>query len=213
MQALALTLAVTLFILASATLLLHNEILRALGAFLSVANPLEKADAILLLAGNPILTAPEAAFLLKEGWAPTILLVSEVKPPGYDELCADGIRAPRDHEIATSILHEYGVPEEKIFLLDEGTAGTYPELKILSRHLSSSGARSAILVCLKTHSRRVRLILHRLLDPGIRSIIHPASRDPYQPGGWWRNRLDFRHVVLEYTKLLNLWLWGDFWQP
>lgn len=206
------TIAGVLLVALSAGFLVRRRLMRAAGAYLVVADPLEAADVIVLLSGNPILVAPEAAKLFKEGWAPRIILVSEARPEGYDDLRRDGVRVPRDHEIAMSILEGYGVPKERVELLDEETAGTYPELQVIGRYVRWVGLRRVIAVCLKNHSRRVRAILRAAMHPWGRYVVHPVPGDPYRPDRWWWDRLSFRRVVLEYAKLINFWVWRDYWE-
>lgn len=201
-----------LFVGLTGGFLARHRLLRFAGTYLVASDPLENADAIVVLAGNPILTAPEAATLFREGWAPRIILVSEVRPAGYDDLRQDGISVPRDHEVAISILEGYGVPKEHVRVLDEETAGTYPELRAVGRFLRRADLRRVIAVCLKNHSRRVRAILHDIMHPWGGFIVHPVPRDSYDPDQWWQDRLSFQRVLLEYAKLVNFWLWKDYWE-
>lgn len=186
--------------------------LRLAGAYLVAEDPLERADLLILLAGEPPLRAPEAARLFAQGYAPRVLVSSERKPANYDALLRRGIRVPRGHETDLLILKASGVPERAITFLDAEATSTFAEARAIAKAIAPRAPKKVILVSSKSHTRRVKMIFRHFLGPGVTVLGHGAPEDAFDPAGWWRSRHQVQAVLLEYVKLANFWLFGDYWE-
>ena len=194
-------LAVVLLVLGVGFYFFHGALLAPLGRYLVTADPLEKSDLIVVLAGAPYLTAPEAARLYHEGWAPAILLTNQPRPRGQEELIRLGVPVHDGQEITRSLLSALRVPPEAVRTLPDRSDGTIEELRAVRRFLAGHSARTLILVTPKVQSTRVRRICVAELGPDVQCGSRPAAGDPYDPGRWWSSRRDGAEVVSEYVAL------------
>lgn len=181
----------------------HPFLLRALGSYLVVEDPLERAPAVVVLAGEVPFRAMEAGQLYKEGWSPKIVLTRGKRDEAYHALEALGIK-PIDYN--REVLLRLGIPASAVLLIEEEVENTFQELSAVLRLLQDQGWGRVIVVTSKTHSRRVAQIWRYLTHGQQVAIIRWARRDPYTADGWWKKRT-FAFVVLrEYLGLVNLWL-------
>jgi uncharacterized SAM-binding protein YcdF (DUF218 family) len=194
-------LAIVLLVLGVGFYFFHGVLLAPVGRFLVTADPLEKSDLILVLAGAPYLTASEAARRYHEGWAPLILLTNQPRPRGQEELIRLGVPVHDDQAIAQSLLSALRVPPEAARALPDRSDGTIEELQAVRRFLAVHSARSLILVTPKAQSTRARRICLAELGPDVGCGSRPAAGDPFDPGRWWSYRRDVAEVVYEYAAL------------
>ncbi len=194
-------LAVLLLVLGVALYFSHGLLLTPIGRYLVTADPLEKSDWIVVLAGAPYLTAPEAARLYHEGWAPAIIVTNQPRPPGQEELLRLGVPAKDGQEITREILSGLRVPGEAVKTLPDRSDGTVEELQAVRRFLSSQSARALIVVTAKPHSTRARRVCAAEMPAAVRCGVRPASGDPYDPSRWWTYRRTLAEVVYQYAAL------------
>src|SRR5215213_2244586 len=111
---------------------------------LIVEKPLEKADAILVLAGAH--TYPErtqkAAELFRNGVAPKIFLTDDGEPAGWS---AAEQRNPPFVELARNSLIADGVAAENIEILEPQVTGTIYEARILAEKAKSAHLKSVLI--------------------------------------------------------------------
>src|SRR3954464_13931378 len=81
-----------------------------LGAFLVVVDPLQKADAIVVLGGTMYERQLEAVDLYKAGMAPRICLFREISDYGERELMARGVPFLRAVDVQIDAMEKLGVP-------------------------------------------------------------------------------------------------------
>lgn len=188
-----------------------NPLLRSLGGYLVTAQPLEKAEAIFLLSGDPATRAPEAARLFHEGYAPEIVFATGRVDPLYQELLREGILVQREYEVSALLLCREGVPVEAMTVLDRGASSTFSELGALASYIQQRKMTTAILVTSKAHTTR-SMKLMRYIVPTVKFISRPSRFDDFRIDGWWQERHQTFAVISEYIKLVNFWFWGDYWQ-
>jgi DUF218 domain len=189
--------------LAGVMLLGAVVVLLCIGRWLVVEDPLEKAQAIVILSGHMPLRAMEAAKLYREGYAPKVWLTHSTEPGATLE--AMGISyAGEDFYDLHVLIHE-GVPESDIRLLEPPIINTADELAAISKALDAEKGTTVIIVTSKVHTRRVRILWNRLAAGRGRAIIRAASDDPFEPGKWWRTTGDALDVVRESLGILNAW--------
>jgi uncharacterized SAM-binding protein YcdF (DUF218 family) len=194
-------LTVVLLVLGVGLYFFHGLLLAPIGRYLVSTDPLEKSDWIVILADAPYLTAPEAARLYHEGWAPAILLNNQPRPHGQEELLRLGVPVKDSQAIARELLAALRVPAEAIKALPDRSDGTVEELQAVRRFLGGLPARALLLVTPKAHSTRTRRICVLELGPATRCGSRPAGGDPFDPDRWWTYRRDVAEVAYEYAAL------------
>jgi uncharacterized SAM-binding protein YcdF (DUF218 family) len=186
--------------------------LRWAGRFLVVSDPLPPhADAIVLLAGSPPGRLLEAAALYRRGIAQHLVLTRERRPPAAVSLERRGVPVPAPHDDARRQLLALGVPAEAIVVLHGRAYSTSSEARLIARWACRTRQRSLVVVTSPSHTRRARLILRRVLGPGVHLAVRPADADFFPRRRWWRQRRAGKLVLSEYQKLANYWL-REHWE-
>jgi uncharacterized SAM-binding protein YcdF (DUF218 family) len=174
------------------------------GRWLVVEDPLAKARAIAVLSGGMPVRAIEAAKLYRQGYAPAVWLTHSPEPG--ESLKAMGIPFEGGEELySTRVLIHEGVPATAIHVLEPPIVNTADEVRVISAALDREKDRSVIVVTSKPHTRRTRLLWHKLAPGECRAIVRAASDDPFDPRHWWRNTRDALDVVREVLGLMNAW--------
>ena len=177
--------------------------LAGLGRFLAREDPLEKADAIVALAGSRMLRPLEAADLHREGWAPYIVLSYGPIDPGLIALRERGIVLAPDEDQARDILVRAGTPANAFILLPRVHDNTAQEAETLRSLVETRGWRRVIVVSSKYHLRRAGFAFRRQLEgTGAQVIMHGSRYDDVNPDRWWASREDLRWILSEGTKFI-----------
>lgn len=174
-----------------------------IGRWLLIEDPLEKAQAIVVLSGRVPTRAIEAARLYRAGYAQQIWLTRPTEPA--KSLESLHVAYISEDFYNTRVLMHEGVPENAIRVLSPSIDNTANEIKAVAAELGRQGGSSVILVTTKAHTRRVRTLWHRLARPGAHAMVRAAQDDGFQPGRWWRTSGDALDVVREVLGLLNAW--------
>ena len=172
----------------------------ALGAFLVVRDPLESADVIFLLNGDPNVRPQQAADLLKKGLAPQIAIARQTDSPGVE---AGAYPNPTDTNIF--MLKKCGVPEEKIRQLKPpgGVSHTFDEAVALREYYRERGFSKVIVVTSDMHSRRARFIFRRVFSgTGVHIALAPVADLKYGAADWWKTEDGIVGCENEYIKLV-----------
>jgi hypothetical protein len=185
----------------AAILLTAGTFLLYVGRWLVVEDPLEKAQAIVVLSGRMPLRALEAAKLYRNGYAPKIWLTHSTEPGAT--LGAMGISYTGEEAYNVQVLTHEGVPADAIQVLEPPIVNTADELEAVSAALAQEKEKTAIIVTSKVHTRRVRILWHRIAEGRGQAIVRAASDDPFVPGRWWRTTGDALDVVREFLGVLN----------
>jgi hypothetical protein len=186
------------------TLLLGGVVLLlGVGRWLVVEDPLEKAQAIVVLSGRMPLRALEAAKLYRDGYAPKVW-VTHSSEPGATLEAMQIAYVGEDFYNLRVLMHE-GVPADAIRVLEPQIINTADEIAAVSAALEGEKGRTVIIVTSKVHTRRVRILWHRLVAGRGQAIVRAASDDPFEPRRWWRTTGDALDVVRELLGILNAW--------
>ena len=152
---------------------------------LVVSVPMEKADALIVLGGEPVARPFEAARLYKEGVAPRVFVT------GIGDAGAN-----------SRILIKEGVPSSAI-TVESKAITTYSNAMLLKPLLEAGRVRSALIVTSPFHTRRA-LATFRKVIPDVRFGVVDASI------GWWKTpqgRGDInRFATIEFLKTAEYWL-------
>ena len=175
--------------------------LPALAEFLIRNDPLEKADAIIVLGGDDPAGSrvSEAVSLLHQGWA-DVLVVSG-GPIAWGINAADVMRKQAE---------ELGIPLDKIIAVPSSELtgrvlladSTLSEARVLLSECDNRKYKTVIVVTSNFHTRRAKRIFGRVFrDSGIRVLIHPSADVSFNLDHWWTRRADARMWFLEMQKL------------
>jgi uncharacterized SAM-binding protein YcdF (DUF218 family) len=173
------------------------------GRWLVVEDPLQKAQAIVVLSGGMPLRAIEAGRLYREGYGPKVWLTHTTEPGATLE--AMHIPYVGEESYDLRVLMRQGVPADAVRVLEPPILNTADELAAVSRALEQEQGGTVIIVTSKVHTRRARILWHRLGAPRGQAVIRAASDDPFEPGRWWRTSRDALEVVRELLGILNAW--------
>jgi uncharacterized SAM-binding protein YcdF (DUF218 family) len=197
------TLRRTLVAVALSTLVLAAYGFTQVGHFLTKEDPLQKADAIAVLAGTSMDRPLEAADLFKEGYAPWIVLTHQVPEASFEALAARGVNVPDEAIEQREILVKLGVPANAIVLplrVHDNTAQeaqTFRELAVKNRW------RRIIVVTSKYHLRRAGFAIRReMRGTGVVVEMHGTRYEDADPNRWWATRRNLRWVLDEGAKLI-----------
>jgi uncharacterized SAM-binding protein YcdF (DUF218 family) len=177
--------------------------LLGIGRWLVTEDPLQKAQAIVVLSGRMPMRAMEAAKLYREGFAPTVWLTHSTEPGAM--LKTMGVSYVGEDIYNVQVLMHEGVPADAIRLLEPPIINTADELLVVSEALEAGKGTSVIIVTTKVHTRRLRILWNRLAAGRGQAVIRAASDDPFDPRRWWRTTGDALDVVREFLGILNAW--------
>ncbi len=186
-----------LLVLAFAVILVvfHSQILGALGGYLVHEDPPQKADAVLVLAGdgwgNRILTAAQ---LVRDGYAPKVL----VSGP-------DGAYGLHESDLAIPFAVKHGYPQSYFVPVNHTGRSTRAEALEVMPEIRREGIRRMLLVTSNFHTRRAGRIF-REVAPDLTILVVGAPDHNYTPDGWWHNREAQKTFLTEWEKTIASWL-------
>jgi uncharacterized SAM-binding protein YcdF (DUF218 family) len=175
----------------------------AIGQWLVVQDPLAHADVIVILSGRLPERAVEAARLFQAGYAGQVWISAPSSPE--QALKAMNISFLGEDFYNEKVLLARGVPADSIRVMARPSANTEEEVRQIADNLLSMNYHSAMIVTSKSHTRRVRLIWHRLVGSEPRLILRYATDDSYDGAHWWRHTRDALDVIRETLGLCNAW--------
>jgi len=149
------------------------------------------------------LRAMEAAKLYAAGYAPRVWLTRPAEPGAALE--AIGIPYVGEDVYNSRVLIHEGVPADAIRVLQPSILNTADELAAVSAAIVEERDSRVIIVTSKVHTRRVRILWHRIAAGRGQALIRAASDDPFEPGRWWHTTGDALDVVREFLGILNAW--------
>lgn len=174
-----------------------------IGRLLYVQDPIEHADAMIVLSGAKSDRWLEAVDLFREGHAPRIVLSAGGRDGGERYLRARGIVLPSDAERAREVMIKLGVPPEAITVLPGEPDNTAQEAAAFRRLATTEGWRRLTIVTSRLHTRRARFAFGReLAGTGLEVFVRASRYDRTDPAHWWRTRADVREVFIESVKLV-----------
>ncbi len=156
--------------------------------YLIAKDPPQKADAALVLAGDPGYERTKCgARLVLAGEARLLILTGGEPGPG------DSATSLRDVALGM------GVPPEAI-RMEQVSTSTHESLLAIRDILAREQVRSLVVVTSPYHQRRAVWAARRTL-PGVLILSRPADPSSWRPEGWWKTSGNRRIVLGEYLKL------------
>lgn len=190
----------TLLAIPAIAMLGRGAILRQTGRFLVVDDPLDKADFVFLLNGDATQRPPRAAALVKQGWAPRVVLCRAED----GRLVKSGL-SRNVTDLSIAILEEEGISKDQIVQLpvEGGVTSTFDEALRLRKYVDATGAKRVLVVTSAIHTRRSRwAIEHELKGRPLDVRMVPVPDPRFNDSNWWQREEGFIGTQNEYLKLL-----------
>jgi uncharacterized SAM-binding protein YcdF (DUF218 family) len=177
--------------------LARRPILRFTAESWIIEDPLDKADAIIVLGDDNFYAdrATRGAELFREGKAPVMVASGRRLRPNA------GIAELMEHDLV-----ERGVPRDKIVRLANDADSTLEEAQGLARLTKERKWRSVIVVTSNFHTRRARYIFRRVFPQAMEVRIASARDGDFDPERWWEKRKSIKTLTREFAGMVvALW--------
>jgi uncharacterized SAM-binding protein YcdF (DUF218 family) len=173
------------------------------GRFLAREDPLQPADAIVVLAGTRVERPLEAVDLYLAHYAPRIVLSrGNLEDDAIHVVEARGATVVSDTDLLKTMMTELGVPAEALISPTRGHDNTAQEARTVREIALEEGWRRIIIVSSKYHLRRVSMAFGRTFrGTDVQILVHGSRYDPSTPERWWRRRGDVRWLMSELPKV------------
>ncbi|MEI8131753.1 MAG: YdcF family protein [Leptolinea sp.] len=170
--------------------------LTGLGAILVIADPIKRADAVVILSGGDEQRMQEAILLYEEKYAGTIILTETgSKVAGFDT------EYSFEQRLA---LIDAGIPSSAILTTQKHVGSTREEAKAVRSLVGNENTHDIIVVTDSYHTLRTRLIWREIFrDSEINIIVRPGRGSWYKSSTWWLSKVGWEATILEYVKLAN----------
>ncbi len=169
-------------------------ILVGMGSILVVADPLQKANAIVVLSGGDENRIQEAIRLYEEEYADTVILTET--GAFLEEFNAEYSKEQR------LVLLNAGIPSGAIMITPRSAASTRDEAKDVLSVTQSMRPSKLIVVTDPYHTLRTRMIWDEVFsDTSIEIIVRPVRNSWYRSTSWWLSTAGWTNTVNEYMKL------------
>lgn len=169
---------------------------------LIVSEPLERADAIVVLSGSSTLRerTQHAAQLYSQQHSQKILLTTDNQQGGWSRLDQRNLYF---HEIAMRALIRWGVPAQNIEVVGTPVTSTWDEAVVIREYAKAHNLRSILIVTSSYHSRRALWTFRtQLQDTQIGIDPAPTGIQTPRPATWWLLPRGWELVFVEYLKLI-----------
>jgi uncharacterized SAM-binding protein YcdF (DUF218 family) len=171
----------------------RRPLLRLAGESWVVEDPLEQADALLLLSDDNFFAdrATRASELYRQKLAPVVVASGRRLRPSA------GIAELMEHDLI-----ERGVPKERIIRFPHDGDNTREEALALRTLVTEKNWRSVIVVTSNYHTRRARYIFQRVFPESVTVRVASARDGEFDPEHWWENRKSLKEFVHELAGML-----------
>jgi len=184
-------------VLCAVVYLARYPILRFAGEGWVIDDPIEPADAILVLSDDNFYgdRATRATQLYRQGMGPVVVASGRRLRPYA------GIAELMEHDLV-----ERGVPKDKILRLAHDADNTKEEAQALARFSAQRKWRSVIVVTSNYHTRRARYIFSRVFPAATLVRVSSAPDGDFDPERWWQKRISIKKLTREWAGMLvALW--------
>jgi len=171
-------------------------LLTAMGGLLVVADPLKRADAIVILSGGQVNRIQEAIQLYEEKYADTVILTETgAVIKSYNTQYSKEQRL---------ILLDAGIPPTAILITPRKAASTLDEANDVKALIADKNIHDLIIVTDPYHTFRTRLIWKEVFSgSGINLIVRPARGSWYRSTTWFLSAKGWEYTLNEYAKLIG----------
>jgi uncharacterized SAM-binding protein YcdF (DUF218 family) len=180
----------------------RGPILRFAGETWVVEDPLDRADAIIVLSDDNFYAdrATHAADLYRHGMAPIVVTSGRRLRPYA------GIAELMEHDLI-----ERGVPKDKIVRISHNAENTREEAQALAQQALERKWRSVIVVTSNYHTRRARYIFLHVFPAQTQVRVSGAQDGDFDPQHWWQSRKSLKEFTRELAGMAVAIgeLWGQ----
>ena len=183
-----LTLLIALLLFIGVIYLLRYPLLRATGNFWTIEDPVEHADAIVVLGDDNFGgdRASRAAELFRAGWAPQVVASGRM------------LRAYMSvADLISRDLESRGVPPSAVIRFAQYAADTREEAEALRQLAIGHGWHRVLVVTSNYHTRRARYIFRKVFPPATTVLVVSAPDSDFNPDTWWDSRQSQKIFFLE----------------
>jgi len=178
-------------------------ILTYIGNYLIVKHPLQKADLIVCMAGEPVARGLAAAKVYENGLAPSVFISREKLPDGHEDLKKRKVHYPERRDLIIMMLQGLGVPRSACVTNNQFVGSTYDEVKMVRDHVRRQGYRSLIIVTSPHHTKRTWLTFSKLFEKdAVKIMMMPSHYSGFRPENWWKRSKYIKELIIEYQKLI-----------
>ena len=186
------------FIFLFLTIVFRNSILRGMGNFLIKEDAIEKCDAIVVLSGNAMDRATEAALLYKQGIAKQIICTGGNQTGDFQVMHLK----EKESDISKFRLLEMGIPDSVITVIHQGTS-TLEEGQVMLDYCKNHQLKSCMILSSKFHTRRINFVFDKKFkNADVKILVHGAPPLRYATNHWWSGEEGLLAVYDEYIKLI-----------
>jgi uncharacterized SAM-binding protein YcdF (DUF218 family) len=173
--------------------LARGPLLRFAGESWVVEDPLERADAIIILSDDNFYAdrATRAADLYRHGMAPIVVASGRRLRPYA------GIAELMEHDLI-----ERGVPKDRILVFPHNADNTKEEAQALVQPATERKWRSVIVVTSNYHTRRARYIFLHVFPSQIAVSVAASKGDDFDPEHWWQTRRSLKELTREVAGMV-----------
>jgi uncharacterized SAM-binding protein YcdF (DUF218 family) len=168
--------------------------LRGMGHYLVSAGEPFHADMIVVLAGdetgNRII---EAAEMVRQGWAPKVLVSGPSCCYGYHE-----------SDFAIPFAVSRGYPAAWFIPLARTSHSTREEAEVAMREMQRRGVKRFMVVTSDYHTRRAGRVYRSLAAPASFRVVAAPDKD-FTADGWWHTREGRKQAAFEWMKTVADW--------
>jgi uncharacterized SAM-binding protein YcdF (DUF218 family) len=189
----------------------RDRLLSSIGTSLVVDDPLAPVEVIVASIAAARADVLEVASLYHEGIAPRVVVARWQKEPLDDEMRRLDVPWLPITDLAVALLEHSGVPSNAIQVLAGPIDGLNTEIVTVAEFAHQEKPTSLLFVTARSHTRRARWLLERLLPEGTTLLVRSSRSDPFQADAWWRSRNGSREVAMEYLRWANTFGLHDFW--
>ncbi len=175
--------------------LARTPLLAQMGSLLIVSDPLEKADAAVVLSGDESYEGNRlrvAIQLYRQGWVRKLVLSGARRGYGVYET---------DFSVPLAI--SLGVSRWDILPIANSARSTQQEAELIAPLLERRGVRSFYIVTTNFHTRRGKQLFIRASGGRMRVLAYPAADQFFNADRWWESREGRKFFLLECMKQLN----------
>jgi uncharacterized SAM-binding protein YcdF (DUF218 family) len=180
----------------------YSPLMRHCAAIIVVEDPIQKSDAILVLAGGEPGRAWGAAELYNQKMADYVIVTRDKPTFEEDELRKRGIELVDGRGNYIRVLRGLGVPEDRIVAIDTPTDHTFEELLRVRELCVERNWKSLIIVTANYHTRRARMAARYIFEGDFQVSVVGTPHGGMKLDSWWKNRTDVRTFLIEFEKLV-----------
>src|SRR5688572_14019055 len=156
---------------AAILILLAGIAIARAGTFLRINDPLQNADAIVVIGGRVPFRAMKGAEFYRQGIAPQVWLTMGHRNAAEIEMERLGVVPTLEHVYSQAVLERLGVPREAITVIPGRNNNTATEMRTIASYARQRKALRLVLVTSNYHSRRVRTLWRKLVGASPEAIV------------------------------------------